>query len=403
MPEPTAENMTPEVKIAPPVRETSIPEVNKVESFKKWFHRFGKSTHDSTVKAGNEAATNPQERPLLALVKRAEFLKEYRNREGKKNESKETWRENRQTAVEQGKAWDELTQQYLNQGEITVDIPGLGVQSARYTRLDPPESRKTPESDGKPRILLIPGISNDLDSVGGLLLQIPFQGRPADCVAFPESFMGSVTPEYAEAVEKANDFGPHVEFYKSVIDNLYPNGEDVELWGFSNGAAIVEQILHDTKFQARVPNAVLISPAASADMSSRQLIFGTIKEMARYVPKLGKISQYSLTQGRKTPEPEGQRELKKRIFGNLMGKVRTNFELWKDSRVKDGGKIIVVSGERDNMTHSRNANESFLENPQVTLVDIKKGSHMTPLLEADKIVNAVNTAQAKSTPRKITV
>lgn len=397
MSESASNNMTPEARINPPVREKTIPEINTIDKGRGIFRFLKQTTHESTVKSGDK----DQDRPLLALSKRADFLRKYRNRDGKKNETPESRRSARETAVESGKAWDEIVEQYLTQGEVVVNLPGLGEQTSKYTTITPPESKRTPETDSKPPIFLIPGIANDLDSMGGLLLELPEDGREVTCAGFPESQMGNVTPEFATAVENAPGFEPHVEFFKTIIKKMYPDGQDVELWGFSNGAAIVETILQDPDFQKRVPNATLISPAASADMSKFQLYAGGV--VMDTIRNLKRLSKYSLTMSRKTPEPEGQRELKKRIFGNYEKKVATNLGLWKDARVREGGKITVVSGAKDGMTRSHLSNESFLENPQVTLVDVKKGTHMTPLLQADKILTAVKDAQSPNAPRTLTI
>lgn len=77
MSESAQDNIRPEVRITPAVRETTIPEINAVEARgKKWFQRFGKATHDSTVKIDPTDGNNLSERPLLGLVKRADFLKD---------------------------------------------------------------------------------------------------------------------------------------------------------------------------------------------------------------------------------------------------------------------------------------------------------------------------------------
>lgn len=248
-------------------------------------------------------------------------------------------------------------------------------------------------------------------------------GKRVIAIPPPDSQMGEITPEFAQAVEQSGGFEPYVEFYKAVYlaflnrnsiqrsdDNAATSLPEAELWGHSTGDEIIFRLLQDPEVQERTTNAVCIAPACSANMSHNKLMFGgTLGEALGLLKgKLPRIPRYTLTSGRSQSVPQeeaGQRELKKRVFNELLKKIRTNFESWKNARVKGDGHILVVSGTKDKFTRSYETfrdDPSTLarlqqENPQLNVVSMPGGFHMSVHLEPENYIARILEAQQKET------
>lgn len=393
--ESNAELSTSKAVITPPIQERSVPEGNRignlVENFNKLLYRFRLNrfrlvTHESVIR-GSEVRS---ERPLSLRATRVQLFQEFKS-------TPKTDKEARKNILTEAHDRDEIARQYLTQGEVKVSLLNLGEQSARYTIINPPESRRRPETDSKPPIFLIPGISNDIDCVGALAQEIPFMGRKVIVVGMPESQIGKVTPEFAKAVSESPSFGPHVDFYKGAINALIGQDGQVELWGHSAGSAIIAEILNDPKFQARVTDAVLLNPASSANISSIALNLGISNELRNLISR--NLPKYTLSSQGNLPERVDHKQLRENVFKIMLKKVCTVAESWKKARVREGGKIIVYSGRQDRMTRSyeifrgdQNSLDSVKkENPQIEVIDDPNGFHSTPLIEPQTIIREVFT------------
>lgn len=367
--------------VSVPIQEKSVPEINLIEKLDRLFYAAGKVTRPSRFGKSQETPEG-LERSLLSRTARATLL-------AKLEAIPKNDREKRQEIIKEAKFRDEIARQYLNQGEVTVNLPGLGEQTARFVVIEPPRSLVTKETKAKPAIFLIPGISNDIDSVGSLVQEIAFLGRKVIVVGFPESYMGKVSSEFVNAVQKSKNYQPHTTFFKTAATKLLGVVDNIELWGFSTGAPITAEILADPEFQKRTTNTVLLSPASSVNQSKLQLNLGIIKEIVRLAKNFGRLPKYSLTWGRKTPDREEQKQLKQNFYKSLLDKVRRESDFWRIMKVKDTGKIVIVSGKRDQMTRSSAAISKFSKNPQAEIVDFPDGSHVTPLVESQKVLTEV--------------
>lgn len=364
--------------IKPRVQEKASPEVNRVTSLDGFFHFLGQVTAKS-MSDRREGI----KRSLQLRHSRAELFKKFK-------ETPKDDEETRRQLIREGKIRDELERQYLNQGEVTVNLPDLGPQTARYTLIDLPPDLKPSDATEKPPIYFIPGISNDLDCVKSTLQELAYTGRKVVAVGFPESFMGKVTPEFANAAQQSSDYQPHVAFFKEAESKLIGEANEVDLWGHSTGAAIIEQMLSDPKFQQKTREAVLLCPASSSNISKVGMGAGLIKETSHLLRRFGSLPKYSLTQGSKNSQIEGQKELKKRVFNTLMERVRTKMDFIGSAKVKEGGRIVVVSGSQDHLTESSRAKADFLANPQVAFIELPDGHHATPVTNPSLVIAKVN-------------
>lgn len=358
-------------------QETTETVKNIVESFDKLFY-----SREAVTARGRFPLPERQgrivERPLFSRAKRAELYKKY------KEIPKEN-KEERKRILEEAHVRDELTAQFLNQGEISIALPGLGEQTARYTRINPPDPLQTEETDTKPPILIIPGISNDIECLAGLVQEIGMEGRKVVIVGFPESYKGEVTQEFSDAVKRDPEFGPHVEFFKNAIKGLMGEEGNLELWGFSTGGTILEKILQDPKFQERTEQAVLICRASSVDQSVTRLKAGVIHDLG-FISSPGALPSLSWTMESKTPREKEQKRLRKEVLSSLLKRVSKRFDFWQDAKVQQGGKIIFVTGRKDQITKSYERNNDFVKNTQARVIDLPNGYHATPVTQPELVV-----------------
>lgn len=364
-------------------QEKEAPEYNILEQkFSKLFYRIGAVTRPSVSrKDGDEI-----ERSLLTRTIRADLLSRLKS-------IPKSDREKRVEILTEARDRDEIGRQFINQGELSIDLPSLGEQKARYVVLSPPESRKIPETESKPAIFLIPAMSSDLNSVVDLAQETAFMGRKVVVVAYPESTLGETTPEFAKRTEESETFEPHVTFFKQAIRKFFKEGESLELWGFSAGAPIAAEILTDPEFQKQVTNAVLLSPAGTANLNRLQFSLGTASEFKNLAKKFKIIPKISMVFTRKEPDKPGQKALKSRVWKSLIKKVCTKGGFWNEARVREGGKIVVFSGKKDRMTKSYLGEKDLSENPQIDIISDKDASHATPLLEAHRVVQKIFDTQ----------
>lgn len=377
------------VEIKAPIQETGEPTENLTEDFDKLFYRLGQVTK---AKFLDRSVGEPSiKRPLFARTTRAELYKQLKNIP--KEESEE-----RKKIIKEAHLRDDITRQYLNQGEIVITFPFLGIQKARFINVIPPEAIKTSETESKPPIFLIPGISNDIECVGGLVQEMAMQGRRVIVVAHPESFKGRVTKEFADAVEKDSEYGPHVEFYKQAINNLIKENEKLELWGYSTGVPIAEKILNDPKFQDKTENAVLLCPASSVNQSRISMNIGITNELKMLVSKCRVVPKLSCTKASRNSKDEDQILLKKRVLKLIMNRIRNHVNYLEGARVQEGGSIVIVSGKKDRITKSSKATEEFLQNPKVRVLNLRNGYHASPGVEAEKILPLIFYLQGNVSP-----
>ncbi len=322
-----------------------------------------------------------------------------------------TSKQDRRTSVEAGHARDQLAEEYMtDQQEVRVDLGDLGEQMARFVVLTPPEGRKTEETDLKPPIFLISGISNDLESMGMLPQEIAFKGRKVITIAYPESWHGNVTDEFGKAAEETATFEPHVSFFKQAIENIreMPDvksklGEhaQIELWGYSAGALIVPEILTDNDFGKKVSNAAIIAPASNYDQTMNQGKWHVfIDQIDTYLANFKNTAKMNPGFRGKIEVTADFRRRQERTFNALAKKVLKKYNWWEqDMRVADGGKIAVVSYANDMQTQTPRVAREIMQNPNLHLIHLF-GTHEAPKVEPETLINAINQTFSNSSSVK---
>ena len=360
-----------------------------------------------------------QERPLSVRVKRANILKDEKLRENlrrerrpllnelqtldgndpqsqkRKQELRKKLQELRENAFLPAHELDRLTSEYLVQHEITVHNDKWGDVGTRFVRLTPPESSLNEENRDLPPIVFLPTFTGGPDAMIKLLIDIARSGREVYCISNPEDFpIGKLTPEFVEAVKNSQMFDAHAEFFKQVIDQAIPQG-DFELWGFSTGATITQQMLHDEEFNKRVSNAVSISPASSKEKSKTRLLIDTGLVGIRMAIKERLNSLlYNFTYGDKRGlVSEQQKEMREKVTSALMKRIGTVHDFLPAIHLRSGAQLTVVSFNNDYTTSSfekyKKMSKQQPQNPQVNILNLE-GSHYTPTIHMDWVMDKIN-------------
>lgn len=391
-----------QAKFGEVINEEREPVENLLSHFEDIYYFFGAIAEKSNLKNENNSETPLVIRAQIARLDKAqklainEFEKEEKMYDHINLESQdldylidkaktELLTKTAEIKLEETK-WKIIADQYLRQRTITIDLPGMGSQSARMIDLCLPESLQKPEAKTDLPIFLIPGVSNDVECVGSLAMEAAVQGKRVIVVAYPESFNGQTTDEFATAVNQANNYEPHANFYKTALDHIVGD-QQVEIWGYSTGAPITAEILQDSEYQQKVKKAVLICPAGSVDQSQTSLAKGLIKEI-RMFKDVKSTANYMLSIGGQNNDKNNLAR-RKQILKFLMKKITKNCNLWHTAKVAEGGKILVISGENDNITKSRNAEYEFQQNSQAAMIIIPDASHSYPLTHPKNVVNLI--------------
>lgn len=356
-----------------PVKEYA----HSVDDWLNLFYKIGKATHRSKTTRGEDSGRI--ERSLHSRIARASVLKNLFSHQI-----------TRQEAVADGKKFDEIDRQFADQKELAIDLPGLGIQKAFYADIQLP-IQETQSTEPKSPVFVVPALSGDLYGVEPIVRELALSGRRVVSVAYPESFHGKTTEEFANAVDSSKTYYPHTEYFKKAIGKLLQEG-DMELWGFSTGGPIVAELLSDPKIQRRTTTAVIVAPASSVDQSKLSFNAGLLYELKERVKDIGGFSNVSIVYGRKTQGDADMLERRKRIFRTLLyEKVCRETKAWRDMRVKENGKITFVLGGKDKITKSYRKAKEFLDipNPQIKVIEYPQWSHLSPLIHAQELAQKV--------------
>jgi pimeloyl-ACP methyl ester carboxylesterase len=397
-------------RIMPTVQEVRSPVVNVMQVLERKFERDRLTYAEHRKIRPVYGYPLEIDRPLSARFTQARLADQadehFRMPQGKSRT------EGLRGIITEARERNDITRQFFTQGELRIPMGDMGVQSARYTVLEPAPSKlkERPELAQLPPVFFIPGISGDIETVESLAEELAYSGRRVIVVAHPESTMGHITPQFVEQVQNSPDYRAHTEFFTRALYALCSQPAEkegdtpvlgpVELQALSTGCPIVKEMLDNEEIAQNVTNAVLYSPASSADVSLPQMGLGLLDD-ARQMFKHRRAPMWSFIWGRvKNPDDdpqdlEEQGKLKGAVFNAVLGKVRTHMD-WDDMHVAPGGRIVVVSGERDGVTRNREqfSRKNRPNNPQMRIIHVPKGRHSSPLLYPAQFINKVNEVLA---------
>lgn len=392
------------------------PEINILKMFEGFYQQLGwvtgKSRTDGYMRPLSLRADRAQmykelvkePNPLLKLALKSPLirtiLRKIRSKQKKEvdevdvDPGKMEKRRHRTEVLKRARLKDSIAGQFLDQQEIRVNIEGAGEQMARFTIIGPPleyEGARDPTP-----IFLIPGAANDLSCVETLAWELALEGRMVIVVGYPDSNMGDVSEGFVKRVEDSKNYEAHSEFFAKALEQLVPDGE-VEMWGFSTGAPIVAQMLSNPELSQRVGKAVLMAPASSVDQSDISFNTGVVAEIAELRKDFKNVPKYTFTWGQENEDKEHKKRRENSLEA-LLKKVQTGMPgLWKKAKVKEGGKIVVVSGNRDKVTKSSEYWDQYnSENPQLLPIEID-GSHSGALTDSKGTMEQMNRALTRGT------
>ncbi|MDE2025085.1 MAG: alpha/beta hydrolase [Patescibacteria group bacterium] len=366
-----------EVVLSSPKQWDYVPVKNRVDRIGGLLYLLGKTTRRSSSPGF--------ERPITLRTTRAQLYKAYKVSRGESSA--------RDAIIREADERDRLAREFLNQRQVTVSVAGEE-QSAQFTILTPRRTEDTQDNISKPAIVIIPGISCDVDCVDAFAEELAFRGRKVTVVGYPESFMGNATERFAEAVENSSSYKPHAEFFMQAITALMKD-QPIELWGFSTGSTIAANILSDPDFQQQVTSSVLLSPVGLIDQKKSRMARGLFLEAGRIIKQINSLGRYVYTYGRSdqdVQESQEERSIKRRIFGGLLKNIEHRSSAWNTMHV-NGGNIVVVSSEKDSVTNSKKGLDNVRGIPQVRILRLAHGSHNTPLINPRVVVPEIFQAQ----------
>lgn len=363
--------MAPEVQVRDPIVEKEEPEINVVEkAFSRLYWLIGAVTRPSPKRSLSERRL------------RAQLYHELRAGKG------------REEIVRRARALDAIETDYLTQSEIFVSMGDLGEQQARIVIINPPKEFAKDEAK---TVVLIPGISNDIGPVGALAKSFAQEGARVIIISYPESPLGKVTPQFAQAVKETPGYKTHADFFMQALTAV--EGPIDLLVGHSTGGPIVATMLNDEKFQKRVGNAAMICPVSTKDQSLPSLVRGIGRELKFFAKHFADASRYMLDLGAKIPRRSKDEDtIAKKVMSSLIGKVIRKDNSWQTARVNQGGHFFVISAASDHISNPGSVfgrahrEEIRRQNEQIELVNLPNDSHLTTLIRPEPIVQRLLSA-----------
>ena len=290
--------------------------------------------------------------------------------------------ENAESFFSEADILKDLFDQFINERkEIEIDMGELGKQKSQYCCLTPKNNDLS-----KPPIVLIPGISNDLDSIGGLPIKLAASGRRVIMIGYPESWMGKITKDFRNAVEKSEKFEPHVEFFKSVIENLLGFDNQIDMVGISTGSIIISELMKNKNFNLRINQSNLIIPPGLINVGS--LDISMAKELLALVfsGKIKYMKRARVNNSIKIIKTVEDRKLSDSTYRALECKVRQKYDWQKSNLISGSGKKTeVIVCDQDQVTKAKKGIKE-LEKNKTLIIHRISGGHLTPGIEAKRVI-----------------
>ncbi len=280
-----------------------------------------------------------------------------------------------------------IAKKYLQQGSVCVYMGTLGIQKSPLVIIPPP--RVDPRFSARP-VVLIPGISNGLAGIETLIKEFAYQGRIVIALGQPESFMGSVTPSFAQAVEESSQLSPHIEFYKRAIaltlQERFGNKVKIDLVGHSTGCPMIAGLLADKHYQDICANVCLVSPAAVAEQSVLSFDLATIPEIYYLLVRHGALANFNRNDQPQEPvKARATQGVKRNIIHFLQG-------LYKNAHLSNHRRISVISCDDDHIVKSRQAQDALAKlNPDIDFIPLSRATHAEALINPQRVVTLIQS------------
>jgi len=339
---------------------------------RKFAYLKGEITRESTFKKGDYKG----KRQVSLKSERADILKEIQKTDNL---------EEKERLLEKAHDFDEIFGEFLgNRKQVEVDLGELGKQSSEYTEI------KYSKTDlKKDPIVVIPGISNDLDGIGEFPIKLAMESkRRVIMFTHPESWHGKVTKEFAKAIDKSDSFGPHTSFFEGAINNIVGSDQEIDIVGVSAGSIITSELMKKKDFKKRVNRASLIVPPGVVDMGIKNMLRGAgreIKSALFFESDPLKISVLYPEKIKKSDEELADMKLARK---NIYNKLSKRYDWWKNNLESESGKkTTVVICESDGVTNGKDGLDKISQNQSLDVHLVEKSSHGTLASIPEKILS----------------
>jgi hypothetical protein len=280
--------------------------------------------------------------------------------------------------LKEGQTLDEYYAIHSRPDLISVDMGKLGIQKAEVV------DYKTEDTDlDKDPIVILMGISADKGSAGVFGLRLAKEtGRRVVMISHPDSWYGETTKEFAKAIKKSKNFGPHTAFFKAAINQILGEKANFDICGVSAGAIMASEIIKDKDFANRIgkKNFIVspgITPLTIGNFFQRvYMLRKTIKQEKEEGSSL-RLMISNIETIKKTKE---QIRAKKKAGRAIFWKLAKRYPWWTEL---DEGNLIISN--KDAITYGFKNIYKVMENPNIRIKMIN-GSHQIMATKWEEVI-----------------
>lgn len=274
-----------------------------------------------------------------------------------------------------------------NQMDLEIRIQEYGHLSARCVTLDGTPYQED-SSDNSIPIVLIPGISGDLETVKTFAIELALRGKKVIVIGYPESNMGVVTQQYTDKTEES--LRPQENFFSRAIQKILPEG-NFELWAHSTGCPISARIASSYLLKDRVEKLALVAPIGCVDSSINKLIMGGIVDVKNLITMSPPdVARYGLIGGSTGEVDPEQQKMKAAIMNHVMKLIVKRLDEFEKISELDKCKTAVWIGKKDTLTHASLATDSLRAQGAHVIEGI--GTHNRFVTHPEEVVEAILNA-----------
>lgn len=254
--------------------------------------------------------------------------------------------------MEEMKNLDSISRQYLgNAREVKVKFKDLGEVSSEIVKIESPV-----EGSKKKRLVIYGGgYGTDKRGIAPAIQAIASLGRDVVGVTFPDSYNGTVTDRFADAVADSPGMEAHAAYFKAVVAKIKEENPDreIELIGNSTFAIAIADMCQDQKFveENDIAAAVGVGAAGATEMTRMQQKLQYIGEVWELRKRRHGLTQYANVIGiRERAKDADQDRIRSRVWDQVMARTNVRLDTYDKARVKDGGHFYFVTGGKDDVT-----------------------------------------------------
>jgi hypothetical protein len=280
--------------------------------------------------------------------------------------------------------FDNLAWQFQTQRQkVEVNLDKLGVQAGLVVTLRP----KNIDLQKRP-LVIIPGISSNIEGVGAFPIKLAMKSRQSvTVISHPESWMGRVTEEFSQAVEKSSNLKPHTDFFMSAINQTIGTKNEFDIVGISAGGMIINEMTKNEDFNQRIGKISLIAPPGLTDMKKKTNV---AKALTRLIRDIHFDPRYTTSILKSVTETEEQRRLQLKTFRGIKQHLSREYDWWNNKSLYQNREVGVILGTSDAITLGGIYGPKKIDSNNFKLTVIKGGYHGMYAREPEKIIEKMS-------------